>query len=137
MTKKEIYELNLREIAEAQTYEPTPLEVLERELMQVKSDLDIAVKSFVASIPESEVATYPYQAFEAIMYTMDNTFVTTMIDSIVAKRSVHNPTITKESLISKILEKSTIFRQVAGELVGEKQGLEDSILYQMSLLNNV
>ena len=92
------------------------------ELEIINKDYEDKVNALTIETPDAEVKTWSEQKTEAKAYTLDNTALTPLIDSIAITRGVP-----KELLVTKILEKADIYANAVGILTGERQRLEDLI----------
>lgn len=92
------------------------------ELNIINKDYEDKVNALTIETPDAEVKTWSEQKSEAKAYTLDNTALTPLIDSIAITRGIP-----KELLVTKILEKADIYANAVGVLTGERQRLEDLI----------
>lgn len=92
-------------------------------LSKVNQDFTNSVNSLTTSIPKDEIATWTKQENEARAWLIDNNTPTPLIDAICSSRGV-----SKEYLVSKIIEKADAYTVAIGTLTGIRQKQEKLII---------
>lgn len=104
--------------------EPSLEEVKEQKLNSLIRLCDDECNSIRSKYPLAEQLSWDQQLKEAESYNVDNTINTLLLDDILSGSSQN---ITKTDLVTKILNKATIFRQTVGSAIGKRQALEDQV----------
>lgn len=91
-------------------------------LSKVNQEFINSVNSLTSSIPKDEIATWTKQESEARAWIIDNNTLTPLIDAICSSRGV-----SKEYLVSKIIEKADAYAVAIGTLTGIRQKQEKLI----------
>ena len=95
-----------------------------------KNEIISAYKQAMSPIKDNytdeDIASFPTQEAEAKAWDADNSADTPLLDYMLANR----PAVDKVTLVSRILQNSVIYKQIAGPAIGKKQHYED-LLYAL------
>jgi hypothetical protein len=83
-------------------------------------ECDRRIGALVADYPQTEIDTFPKQEQEARAFVADSSAVTPLIDALSSSRGI-----TKADLASRIITKANAFAVYCGQVVGNRQRLED------------
>lgn len=107
---------------------------IEEQLEEVNNWYEEETSKLTRGMPNTERETWTLQEQEANAYMLDNTAVTEFIDELIKPRldSLLAKGLTTETvkpyMVSKILEKASIYKKAVGKLTGERQDKEYLIL---------
>lgn len=107
------------------TITPAPLtvnEMISNQLNGINGACELAISQISAGYPSSEVLSWPKQETEARAWLANNTAATPLVDALAAAREVP-----KADLVDRIIQKADLFAQVSGQLIGQRQLLEDQL----------
>lgn len=99
---------------------------LNDKLRVVVAAYKLAMLPIKANYTDEDIASFPTQEAEAKAWDADNNASTPLLDYMLANR----PTVDKPTLVSRILQNSIIYKQIAGPAIGKKQHYED-LLYAL------
>lgn len=81
-----------------------------------------SMQQITSGYPADEIASWGKQETEARAFSANATALTPLVDALSAARGV-----AKAELVTRIITKADLFATVSGQLIGKRQGLEDSI----------
>jgi len=124
-----VYLSTAKKVTQALLTQATALSVAEQEQESKNKVLDEAntnyaneVSKLTAGVPKEEVLTWTKQEQEARAYLEDATSPTLLIDALALNRGV-----SKDILVSKIIEKADAYAGAVGVLTGIRQKIEDEL----------
>jgi hypothetical protein len=97
-------------------------EMINNRLDNINYQCEQTISIISSSYPASEVLSWPKQENEARAWLADNAATTPLIDALSSARGVG-----KADLVGRIIEKANLFAQVSGQLIGQRQALEDQL----------
>lgn len=106
----------------------TIVELFDSKQAEVSRKFKSAMATTISTYTSEEIASFPTQESEAKAWDADNNSATPLLDYMLANR----PTVDKPMLVSRILQNSVIYKQIAGPAIGKKQHYED-LLYALKL----
>jgi len=101
---------------------PTTAELKQEKRLEINTAFEQSMQQIVGSYPSNEVSSWAKQEAEARAYEASNAAPTPLIDALAATRGV-----AKVDLVSRIIGKADLFATVSGQLIGHRQGLEDTL----------
>ncbi|MDA3967371.1 hypothetical protein [Helicobacter sp. WB40] len=88
-----------------------------------------AIKPYIIDTPDSEMLTWERQESEAKSYQVSKN----PSDAPLLAKLAENRGVSLEVFANKVLEKSTLYREVSSKLIGKRQALEDRVKIATSL----
>ena len=89
---------------------------------EITANFEQTIQQITAGYPPNEIASWSKQEQEARAFTAVALSPTPLIDALANTRGVP-----KAALASRIIAKADLFAGISGQLIGKRQGLEDSI----------
>lgn len=101
---------------------PSPTALIALAHDRIDAAYQTAVNAMTAGYPEDEVKSWSKQETEARAWVADNTVSTPWLDGAALARGI-----TKSELVSKVIEKASLFAPLHGQFTGKRQKLRDEI----------
>ena len=103
---------------------PTLAELKTAKKAEITSGFEQTIQQITAGYPASEIASWSKQEAEARSFSNAATTLnpTPLIDALANTRGVP-----KAALSARIIAKADLFAGISGQLIGKRQGLEDSV----------
>ena len=89
---------------------------------EISANFEQTIQQITAGYPPNEIASWSKQEQEARAFTAVALAPTPLIDALANTRGVP-----KDTLAARIIAKADLFAGISGQLIGKRQGLEDSI----------
>ena len=112
------------ELAESPFVKPAPTlaELKTAKKAEISASFEQTIQQITAGYPPNEIASWSKQEQEARAFTAVPLSATPLIDALANTRGVP-----KATLASRIINKADFFAGISGQLIGKRQGLEDSV----------
>lgn len=101
---------------------PTLADLKTAKKAEITANFEQTIQQITAGYPASEIASWSKQEQEARAFTAVPLSATPLIDALANTRGVP-----KVTLAARIIAKADFFAGISGQLIGKRQGLEDSI----------
>ena len=101
---------------------PTLSELKLAKKAEITANFEQTIQQITAGYPPNEIASWSKQEQEARAFTAVTLSPTPLIDALANTRGVP-----KVTLAARIIAKADLFAGISGQLIGKRQGLEDSI----------
>ena len=102
--------------------EPTLAELKTAKKAELSRNFEQTIQQITAGYPPNEIASWSKQEQEARAFTAVALAPTPLIDALANTRGVP-----KATLAARIIAKADLFAGISGQLIGKRQGLEDSV----------
>ena len=89
---------------------------------EISANFEQTIQQITAGYPPNEIASWSKQEQEARAFTAVALAPTPLIDALANTRGVP-----KATLAARIIAKADLFAGISGQLIGKRQGLEDSV----------
>ena len=101
---------------------PTLAELKTDKKAAITANFEQTIQKITAGYPQNEIASWSKQEQEARAFTAVALSPTPLIDALANTRGVP-----KAALAARIIAKADLFAGISGQLIGKRQGLEDSV----------
>lgn len=101
---------------------PTLADLKTAKNAEITQSFNATMQQVVGGAPSYEIDSWSEQKAEALAFSANALSVTPLIDSMATARGVP-----KAALAARIIAKAGFFAGISGQLIGKRQGLEDSI----------
>lgn len=101
---------------------PTLAELKTAKKSEITQIFNATMQQVVGGTPSYEINSWSEQKAEALAFSANALSVTPLIDSMATARGVP-----KATLAARIIAKAVFFAGISGQLIGKRQGLEESI----------
>lgn len=101
---------------------PTLAELKTAKKAEITANFERTIQQITAGYPPNEIASWSKQEQEARAFTAVALSATPLINALANTRGVP-----KVTLAARIIAKADLFAGISGQLIGKRQGLEDSI----------
>ena len=101
---------------------PTLAELKTAKKAEITQSFNATMQQVVGGTPSYEINSWSEQKAEALAFSANALSVTQLIDSMATARGVP-----KATLAARIIAKADFFAGISGQLIGKRQGLEDSV----------
>ena len=101
---------------------PTNIQLISEKKLLINVEFEKTMRQITAGVPLNEISSWSKQESEARAYLGNNGAATPLIDALAQARLVP-----KAELVDRIIVKADQFAAFSGQLIGKRQGLEDSL----------
>lgn len=101
----------------------------EGKIKELLNSYNEAIKPYIIDTPDSEMLTWERQESEAKAYQASKN----PSDAPLLAKLAENRGVSLEVFANKVIEKSTLYREVSSKLIGKRQALEDRVKVATSL----